>query len=138
MSKDDTEETFIKLDEEEVLWLVNEWKNLNKDLGVNSYFKYPIISSLQFRTYLQNLINIDDQIKSVLFDEGIAGTVLRFGAKGWQKGKIRVKITVEFCPDELEVEEAPENNQLEISQPKSPLDDLRRQLLNLENQPNNS
>jgi len=138
MSDDNTEERFIKLDNEEVLWLVNEWDSLNKDLGVNSYFKYPIISSGQFQTYIKNLFNIYDQIKSVLFGEGIAGQVLRFGSPGWQKGKIRVKITVEFCPDEPEVEETPENNQLEISPPESPLDDLRRQLLNQENQRNNS
>ncbi len=138
MSKDDIEERFIKLDEEEVLWLINEWESLNKDLGVNSYFKYPIISSGQFQTYIKNLINIHEQIKSVLFGEGIAGQVLKFDSQGWQKGKIRVKITVEFCPDEPEVEETPESNQLEISPPESPLDDLRRQLLNQENQPNNS
>jgi KGK domain len=74
----------------------------------------------------------------VVFNEGIVGKVLRFGSQGWQKGKIRFKISIEFCPDEPEVEETPENNQLEISAPESPLDDLRRQLLNHENQPNNS
>jgi hypothetical protein len=95
MSNDDTEERFIKLDFEEVLWLVNAWESLNKDLGVNSYFKYPIISSGQFQT-------------------------------------------VEFCPDEPEVEETPDKNLLEISPPESPLDDLRRQLFTQENLPNNS
>ncbi|MGB3266199.1 MAG: KGK domain-containing protein [Microcoleus sp.] len=138
MNNDDTEEIFIELDDEEVLWLVNEWETLNKDLGVNSYFKHPIISSGQFQTYLKNSIYLVEKIRNVLFDEGIAGKVLRFGSQGWQKGKIRVKICVEFCPDEPEVEETPENNQLEISPPESPLDDLRRQLLNPENQPHNS
>jgi len=135
MSNDNTEEKFIKLDFEEVLWLGNEWESLNKDLGVNSNFKHPILSSGQFQTYIKNLLNIYDQIKSVLFGEGIAGQVLRFGSPGWQKGKIRVKITVEFCPDEPEVKEIPENNESETSQPESPLDDLRRQLLNQENSP---
>ena len=138
MSNDDTQERFIKLDNEEVLWMVNEWQSLNKDLGVNSYFKYPIISSGQFQTYIRNSLNIYEPIKSVLFGEGIAGKVLRFGSPAWQKGKIRVKITVEFGPDEPEVEETADNNLLEISPPESPLDDLRRQLLNQENQPNNS
>jgi hypothetical protein len=138
MSKDDTEERFIRLDFEEVLWLVNEWESLNKDLGVNSYFKYPIISSGQFQTYIKNSLNIYEPIKSVLFGEGIAGKVLRFGSPGWQKGKIRVKITVDFCPDEPEVEETPDNNLLEISPPESPLDDLRRQLFTQENLQNNS
>ncbi|MEK0189747.1 KGK domain-containing protein, partial [Microcoleus anatoxicus] len=63
---------------------------------------------------------------------------LKIGAKGWQKGKVKIRVIVEFCPDEPEVEETSENNQLEIIPPESPLDDLRRQLLNHENQPNNS
>ncbi|MEG4940314.1 KGK domain-containing protein [Microcoleus sp. F4-D5] len=135
MSNNNVEEKFINLDDGEVLWLVNEWVTLNKDLGVNSYFKHPIISSGQFQTYLQNSTCLKDDIKSVLFGEGIEGEVLRFGSQRWQKGKIRVKIAVEFCPDEPEVDEAPEHNNSETSQPESPLDDLRRQLLNQENSP---
>ncbi|MFM9267169.1 KGK domain-containing protein [Tychonema sp. BBK16] len=72
------------------------------------------------------------------FGDGIDCEALKIGAKGWQKGKVKIRVTIEFCPDEPEVEETPENNQLEISPPESPLDDLRRQLLNHENQPNNS
>ncbi|MEG3929792.1 KGK domain-containing protein [Microcoleus sp. T3_B1] len=72
------------------------------------------------------------------FRDGIDCEALKIGGKGWQKGKVRIRVTIEFCPDEPEVEETPESNQLEISPPESPLDDLRRQLLNQENQPNNS
>ncbi|MEG5138085.1 MULTISPECIES: KGK domain-containing protein [unclassified Microcoleus] len=133
MSNNDDEEKFIKLDYQEVLWLVNDWKSLNKDLGVNSYFAHPIISIGQFQTYLKNQTSIQEEIKSVLFGEGIEGEVLRFGSQGWKKGKIRVQIVVEFCPDEPEVEETPENNESQTSQPESPLDDLRRKLLNQEN-----
>ena len=69
------------------------------------------------------------------FDEGIDCEILRVGAQGWKKGKIKLKlnVTIEFCPDEPEVEETPENNESETSQPESPLDDLRRQLLDREN-----
>ena len=71
------------------------------------------------------------------FGQGIDCEILRVGAQGWQKGKIKLKlnVTIEFCPDEPEVEETPENNKSETSQPESPLDDLRRQLLNQENSP---
>ena len=71
------------------------------------------------------------------FGEGIDCEILRVGAQGWKKGKIRLKlnVTIEFCPDEPEVEETPENNESETSQPESPLDGLRRQLLNQENSP---
>jgi hypothetical protein len=69
------------------------------------------------------------------FGEGIDCEILRVGAQGWQKGKIKLKlnVTIEFCPDEPEVEDTPKNNESETSQPESPLDDLRRQLLNQEN-----
>ena len=69
------------------------------------------------------------------FGKGIECEILRVGAQGWQKGKIKLKlnVTIEFCPDEPEVEDTPKNNESETSQPESPLDDLRRQLLNQEN-----
>jgi hypothetical protein len=38
-------------------------------------------------------------------------------SKNWQKGKLRMKVSVEFCPNEPEIEE-----------PESPLDDLRRKI----------
>jgi hypothetical protein len=56
------------------------------------------------------------------FGNGLNGEVLKIGAKGWQKGKLRIKVSLEFYPDEPE-----------ISQPESPLDDLR-QMINQENQ----
>ncbi|MEG4043759.1 KGK domain-containing protein [Microcoleus sp. Pol17_C1] len=71
------------------------------------------------------------------FGEGIDCEILRVGAQGWKKGKMKLKlnVTIEFCPDEPEVAETPENNESETSKPESPLDDLRRQLLNQENSP---
>jgi hypothetical protein len=62
------------------------------------------------------------------FSEGIDCEVLRLDAKGWQKGKVR--LAIEFCPDEPEIEETPTE---EIPQPQSPLDDLR-QMINKETQ----
>ena len=65
------------------------------------------------------------------FGSGLDGEVLKIGAKGWQKGKLRIKVTVEFCHDEPEVDETAPSN--EILQPESPLDDIR-QMMNQENQ----
>ena len=56
------------------------------------------------------------------FENGLNGELLKIGAKGWQKGKLRIKVSLEFYPDEPE-----------ISEPESPLDDLR-QMINQENQ----
>jgi len=51
------------------------------------------------------------------FNADVNCETLKIGAKGWQKGKFRIKITLEFCPDEPE-----------ITEPESPLDDLRRKI----------
>ncbi|HCF30516.1 MAG TPA: KGK domain-containing protein [Cyanobacteria bacterium UBA11049] len=51
--------------------------------------------------------------EAILFTEGIDCEVLRLGAKGWQKGKVRINL--EFCPNQL-------------SEPESPLDDIRQTL----------
>ena len=57
-----------------------------------------------------------------LLGEGVNCEVLRIASKGWQKGKLRIKVSLEFYPDEPE-----------ISEPESPLDDLR-QMINQETQ----
>jgi alpha-acetolactate decarboxylase len=44
--------------------------------------------------------------------------VLKLGAKEWQKGRIKVRISVEFYPDEPET----------INEPPSPLDDIRQSM----------
>ena len=51
--------------------------------------------------------------EAILFTEGIDCEVLRLGAKGWQKGKVRINL--EFCSNQP-------------SQPESPLDDIRQTL----------
>lgn len=68
--------------------------------------------------------------KAQWFLDGIECQVLTYGAKDWKKGKVR--LTIEFCPDEPEIEETPPNEQPEITEIESPLDDLR-QLINQNN-----
>lgn len=59
------------------------------------------------------------------FRDGIDCEVLKIGAKGWQKGKVKIKLQVslEFYPDEPEIEEIAVSNETE-----SPLDDIRRMI----------
>ena len=45
------------------------------------------------------------------------------GEKGWHKGKVRVQINLEFCPDE-EIKKP----SLDAEEPKSLLDDLRQSM----------
>ncbi len=82
--------------------------------------------------FIKYYSGLEDE-RSRFLGEGIDGEVMRFGAKGWQKGKLRVKITLEFCPDEPAVEEPPASNKPKSSEPESPLDDIRR-MINEENQ----
>lgn len=41
--------------------------------------------------------------------EGVDCELPQSGAKSWQKGKVRIKITIEFCPDEPEGEKTASN-----------------------------
>ncbi len=63
---------------------------------------------------------------STISEEGIKAQVLTYEAKGWQKGRIRIRL--EFCPDEPEVEEIAGPQELEslLIEPESPLDEIRR------------
>lgn len=58
--------------------------------------------------------------------EGVDCEALKFGANAWQEGKVRLKVSVEFCPNEPEIQETPEIE--ETPQPESPLDDLRQKI----------
>ena len=53
------------------------------------------------------------------FEQGANCEILKLGSQGCQKGKLKihVQVSLEFCPDEPEVQE-----------PESPLDDLRKTL----------
>ena len=70
--------------------------------------------------------NRDNEKTECFFTKGINADVLKYGAKGWQQGKVRLKFTLEFCPDEPELTETRLPNQSEISEPESPLDEIRR------------
>jgi hypothetical protein len=63
------------------------------------------------------------EYKYLWFHEGINVEILRLKHKVWQQGKVRIKVTLEFCLDEQEVEQTSE-----ITEPESPLDDLRRMI----------
>lgn len=62
------------------------------------------------------------------FREGIDCELLKIGAKGWQKGKVRIRLTLEFCPDDSEVAGTVASNDPEIAPSESPLDDIRRMM----------
>ncbi len=60
------------------------------------------------------------------FRQGIDCKILKPGAKSWQRGKVR--ITLEFEPEELEVAEVAESGKSADSKVISPLEDLRQKI----------
>lgn len=122
-------EEFIPLDDVEVIEL--EYQPVCKQLNLSSYFAHLLLTVSQFVTAIENSVRIDDVLKTKILDEGLECEVLRLGSEEWQKGKIRVKMTVEFCPDEPEeIEEEAEESQNSESEDSDfdSLDDLRKEL----------
>lgn len=64
--------------------------------------------------------------KATWLTEGIECKVLKPGAKSWQRGKVR--ITLEFCPEELEVQDSSTRNESQVDSGSSPLDDIRQMM----------
>lgn len=74
------------------------------------------------------MMNSNDRLKA-WFYEGVKCEILTPG-KNWRTG--RVRLSLEFLPDEPEIEETPANNGTKNQETESPLDDLR-QMMNQEN-----
>ncbi|MBS9393578.1 MAG: hypothetical protein HEQ29_10680 [Dolichospermum sp. LBC05a] len=90
--------------------LTNQLQELNQKLAGHSNGTLPCHKSLDWR------------------DKGVSCEILKPG-KDWKEGKVRIKVTLEFSPDEPEVEQITEIGQTsEIKEPESPLDDLRRKI----------
>lgn len=100
----------------------NGFESLNQDDVMSIYpevFQQLDVSNTFKAVHLLETIKVyigSNTIEASLFDKGIDCEVLRLGNKRWQNGKVR--ISLEFCPDE----------------PESPLDDLRQQLKQIEHQ----
>jgi KGK domain len=126
-----------KCDEKDVLAVGNQMIKIGK-------FKYILDNAFSpsdiRHSKVANAINehfkssaVELYAGDLILQRGIRCEILRIGSKGWQQGKIRVNVTLEFIPDEPETEVLTVSEQPEISKPESPLDDLRR-MMNQENQ----
>ena len=69
------------------------------------------------------------------FGEGLDCKILKPGGKTWQRGQVR--ITLEFCPEKLEIAENHESSNSQASQSESPLDPIRK-MMKEDNQQNHS
>ena len=107
-----TNEYLQNCDSNDVIKIKSEtWSDIKKikDTIFNSFNSYgiPTLSEQINRSF-----NIRDS--NIWFKQGAICEILRAGSKGWQKGKIKINVTLEFIPDELEE--------------TSPLDDVRQEL----------
>ena len=59
-------------------------------------------------------VKIDTDATLLLLNEGLESEILRIASNGWKKGKLKIKVSLEFIPDEPE-----------ISEYESPLDEIR-------------
>jgi hypothetical protein len=115
------DEKFKPLEDEEVLLVEENDKTLLPQL---MFTPDQLIAHMKF-ILARHAGNRTNENIGKWLSEGVDCETLKFGEKGWQKGKVRIKVSVEFCPDEPEIEEIP--------QAESPLDDLR-QMINKETQ----
>ena len=85
----------------------------------NSDLAYAIQQELRSKG-----VNIQQSHSEVWFTEGLDCKILNLGSPSWKKGKLKFNINVEFYIEEES--ETSNNITSEISEPESPLDDLRR------------
>jgi hypothetical protein len=134
------DDKFEPLQPDEVASLGKDFKVVKEMFYLPPTFKANE-AHLSIALLLTSLWNNYVKTREQLFTDGLDGAVLKFGADGWQKGKIRFRVIVEFCPEEPEEEETEktqeteqsetseesETNQVEANNFDS-LDDLRREL----------
>ncbi len=124
-----------KCNDDDVLELGNQIVKLsNFSSGLNCAFSWnynkAALSTVAAIMKSPSLSNTN--VQQLFNGDGIDASILCIGSQGWKKGKIKLKITLEFCPDEPEIEDIKQINSTENSQMSSPLDDIR-QMMNKEN-----
>ena len=90
-----------------------KWIDVNK-LKKNIYQSFHTSGISSVSNYMSQ--NSRFKNSGLWFQQGEQCEILRAGSQGWQKGKIKINVTLEFIPDEVEE--------------KSPLDDIREARLN--------
>jgi hypothetical protein len=108
-----TNEYLEQCDPKDVISFNSEqWTSISKlkDIVYKVIINYGISTISDYIARTSNFKN-----SNTWFREGEDCEILRAGSSGWQKGKIKINVTLEFIPDEVE------DNQ-------SPLDDMRQEI----------
>lgn len=95
----------------------------------SSAFQIKGLESLRdFLTNTKQVGGLPNCHPSDLVINGYPGELLSPHQEGWKKGKIRIKVVLEFCPDEPDPEEIVNNLPIATQNLESPLDDIRKTL----------
>jgi len=73
------------------------------NLSPNGFINVPLKAE-QFTEVITKRLPVTDNQTQDLFNQGINCEVLKFGADGWQKGRLRAKVILEFCPESAPIE----------------------------------
>ena len=110
------------LNEDDVLEIFNQLvKSKDLKFALEDSFEEPIQQKLIDHLKYREIGNKMKIKRDVWFNEGVDCKMLKAGANGWQKGKLKIKVSVEFIPDEPE---------LPVYQ--SPLDEIYREIQGLQ------
>jgi hypothetical protein len=71
-------------------------------------------------TFSNNGITADLNEVLLLLTNSIDSEILKIASNGWKKGKLKINVSLEFIPDEPEIQEKSESTEY-----KSPLDEIR-------------
>ncbi|BAU66459.1 hypothetical protein STA3757_38640 [Stanieria sp. NIES-3757] len=99
-------------DDDVLCWKENLFKFKTIKYAIEYTFIHKIGNKITESLKQHHNINISD---TNWFENGIPFSILKSGYKGWQKGKLKIKVVLEFEPDEPE-------------KPESPLDDIRQDI----------
>lgn len=94
---------FKQLNNGEILSLNHQ--DVGRQLNLSSHgFADLQIKVEHFTEVITRRLNFKDAQGQSLLDQGINCQVVKFGSPGWQKGRLRAKVVLEFCPDEPLIE----------------------------------
>ena len=97
---------FKPLNKGEIISLNHQEIGRHLNLATNGFADVQIKAE-QLEKLVTRRLNVKDSKGQTLFKEGITCETLMLSASGWQKGRLRAKLILEFCPDNLPVEEEP-------------------------------
>jgi len=93
---------FTPLNKGEILSISHEPFGCQLNISSNNFASVSLKTE-QFTQVMTQRLAVGDNKGQNLFGQGINCEVLRFSTNGWQKGKLRARVILEFCPDQTPI-----------------------------------